>query len=680
MNHFNATVKDGKLINTRRGLQVSRQKFNGISFVNSCPQASTPSTQAKFPQASGSSSQRTITFVESEEEPSRRTPRVEQWRGTLEVPGRRKQRRKAASKDPSSGESSRGSSRAPSTSSTDYLSSLTPVVRLDGRPSPAHDFSFRLPLAMLESPKTTPGKPREVSAEDWDLFRVYWERVPRKIYPYEDIMTYNPSRAHEFYSSMLEVGGTSSVHCVLMSGCISQAVLSAEIDSKGYAYHISKMCAILNRALDEGKPVNAATLGCISTLAANGVRLVQFSRYPPHDRDADTIFNLSSVLYVKFPLLHPQLVDGGYLGAPGERLFTRYVGRLGDWWMHILGLQQILKLRDHVDLSHPLTGSQLHKADLKGSMTLATAPLFPFTRSYPPISAILSSTIRSYIQSSLCFLLESVLPLSSPVAGSITSLALFVASIRLANQSGGAIRYDPFALTDEWLSIMNDLLANPLPLRETKTGENPFVGGRNNDVLIVRTVDYYMANQRLHKDAHIVPSPGTNSWEAALRIAGLLYIKELFADWPRNIGGYAVLLALLQQHMEIIIRETFVDVNIDPALGNGRERADKSNIWVPETASQRRAVLIFLCLFGSTACLTANENEGRYEKGDVYSREIYQRGLRLALGLSGETSMRGYLPVKDEDLLLLKVLDMRNIKGEAWDDKSELEKLLREDL
>ena len=61
-----------------------------------------------------------------------------------------------------------------------------------------------------------------------------------------------------------------------MSGCISQAVLGAEMDNKGYAYHISKMCAILNRALDEGKPVNAVTLGCISTLAANGVRLVPF--------------------------------------------------------------------------------------------------------------------------------------------------------------------------------------------------------------------------------------------------------------------------------------------------------------------------------------------------------------------------------------------------------------------
>jgi hypothetical protein len=271
---------------------------------------------------------------------------------------------------------------------------------------------------------------------------------------------------------------------------------------------------------------------------------------------------------------------------------------------------------------------------------------------------------------------------SSPVTGSITRLALFVSSIRLANQSGGAVRYDPLALTDEWLSILNDLLANPLPLRETKTGENLFFGGRNNDVLIVRIVDYYMAKQSLHKDTHTIPSPGTNSWEAALRIAGLLYIKELFADWPRNIGSYAVLLALLQQHPEAIICETFVDINIDPALGTGGG-TDGSDIWGPEPASQRRAVLVFICLFGNTACLIANENEGRYEKGHVYSREIYQRGLRLTLGLpdsNGEMGMGGDLPVKDEDLLLLKVLDMRNIKGEAWDDKTELEKLLRENL
>ncbi|KAK0622879.1 hypothetical protein B0T14DRAFT_155463 [Immersiella caudata] len=634
MNHFNATVQDGKLVNTRRGLQVSRQKFNGLSFVNSCPQVFSPSTQAsKAPQSSGSSGQRTITFVEIEDEPSRGKPRAEQWCASLEVPGRRRHRRKGASRDPSSGESSRGSSLTPSTSSMECLSSSTPAVRLEGRPSPTHDFSVRLPLTMPGYFKTAQGKPAGLSREDWELFQVYWDRVPRKIYPYEDIMTYNPARAAEFYWAMLEVDDVSSVHCVLMSGCISQAVLGAELDNKGYAYHISKMCAILNRALDEGKRVNAVTLSCISTLAANGC----------------------------------------------------YVGRLGDWWMHILGLQQILKLRDHVDLSHPLTGSQLHKADLKGSMALAIAPLLPFTRSYPPISVILPSTIRSYINSSLCFLLKPLLPPASPVTSSLTTLSLFTSSIRLANQSGGAVRYDPLALTDEWLSIMNDLLANPLPLRESKVGENPFVGGRSSDVLIARTVDYYMANQRLHKDSHITPTPGTNSWEAALRIAGLLYIKNLFPEWPRNIGGYAVLLALLQQHLEAILRETFVDANTDPGLGDGRSERDEPSTCREEAASQRKAVLIFLCLFGNTACLIANENEGRYEKGDVYSREVYHRGLRLALGVTGDNTEHlgmgeGDLSMKDEDFLLLKVLDIRNIKGEVWDDRVELEKVLKEDL
>ncbi|KAK0645883.1 hypothetical protein B0T16DRAFT_148495 [Cercophora newfieldiana] len=635
MNHFNATVKDGKLVSTRRGLQVSRQKFNGLSFVNSCPQASTDCAQTLHtsnPTAS-SSGNRTIKFVDNDDEPRQRCRTGRQTGGhldtgfTLALPERRKQRRKPALKDHSSGESSRSSSRTPSSSSGESsTSSLTPFVRYEGRPFNAHDFTVRYPVSIPT--RLGYGKPADLSDENWRLFHVYWEHVPRRIYPYEDIMTHNPARTADFYWVMLDHGNSSAIHCVLMSGSITQAVFKAEDGQKGYSYHISRMCAILNRALDEGKPVDAVTLGSISTLAQNGC----------------------------------------------------YVGRLGDWWMHILGLRQILDLRDNVDLSHPVTGSQLHKADLKGAMALAINPLLPFTKTFPLASVILPSTIRSYITSSLSSLLSPLVPHSSPVINTITSLCLFVACVRLAYQSGGAVWYDPHAFTDEWLSITYDLLAKPSPLRESTVGENPYVGGRTGDTPIIRTADHYMANQRLRKDAHIIPAPGTHDWEAALRIAGLLYLKELIPDLPQNLGGYAVLLVLLRHHLEAIIQDMAldVDVNIDPALVTGDADSEISAVCRVDARAQRKAVLVFLCVVGNTVSLIANENEGRYEKGDVYERGVYQRGLRLALGVDGEG---GNPPARNEgDLLLLKVLDMRNIKEEKWDDRVAVEELLVEGL
>jgi len=362
--------------------------------------------------------------------------------------------------------------------------------------------------------------------------------------------------------------------------------------------------------------------------------------------------------------------------------------------MHMGGLRNILDIRDPIDLSHPMTSSTIHRyvfttiydiydskplprAGLRGAAALAITPLIPFNKTYPLVSLILPSTIRSYITSSISYLLGPLLPLFSLTPASLTSLSLLASAVRLASQSAGAVSYDAYALTDEWLSVTYDLLAKPAPLREIEVGENPFVGGRTNDMSGMSTAETYMANHRLYENAHIVPAAGTHDLEAALRIAGLLYLKELLPDWPRNIGGYAVLLTLLQYHLESIMREGLTD----PALHAQKDR--ESAVSRVDSSSQRKATLIFLCLMGNTACLFGNENEGRYEKGDPYPRDVYQRCLRNVLGVEGNcegAQMRIEDLVQEEDLLLLKVLDMRNIKGEDWDDRVAMQELLVEEL
>lgn len=336
-------------------------------------------------------------------------------------------------------------------------------------------------------------------------------------------------------------------------------------------------------------------------------------------------------------------------------------------------------------------------------MALATTPYLPLSPQYPPASVILPGPIRSQAAASFPHILAPLLPPSSPVPAVLASLSILASTVRLARHSAGAVAFDPHHLNEESLSVAHQLLTNPCPLREAcgDGDDNPFIsGGSNSSAPSARPVDSYMANHRLRPGAHIVPWAGSDSLEAALRISGLLYLKELLPDWPRNLGGYAVLLELLRQHVDAVMLQGAIDPLLDMYGGGGggndddpyceyyshtpvRGRDTTTASWKdaafiaasPKDAHERRrAALVFVCLVGNTVSLVADQNEGRYLPGDRYRRDVYQRCLRDVLGGGGETMRR------ESDFALLRLLDMRNIKGEKWDDRVALENLLEEHL
>lgn len=273
MDHFNATIKNGKLVRTRRGLQVSRQKFNGLSFVNASPQDPSfspgPSSSTAAEATVSRAPQPEITFIEEEFGPqsegqgSSRKDDEQRDLSDTSSQGTR-QRRKAAR---------RLKSPAPSRTGTPSQRSPTPLT---GRPSQLghssiHQDMLQLGLGFDHEDIRVPEPQNAFSCEDWEKFERFLDSTPRSLYPYENLLTHNPARVSDFYSVVAE--DEAARHCVIMAGGIADAVINSDPRPNCLAYHISKICSILNKKLDQDQAVDVATLHSIATLARMGVRL-----------------------------------------------------------------------------------------------------------------------------------------------------------------------------------------------------------------------------------------------------------------------------------------------------------------------------------------------------------------------------------------------------------------------
>ncbi|KAK4231499.1 hypothetical protein QBC38DRAFT_224347 [Podospora fimiseda] len=605
MDHFNSTVKDGKLVNTRRGLQVSRQKFNGISFVNTSAQDPSPSAsdssvktdssraplrQIKFVER-GSDTVRSggteISFISDSgqgKKPRRRA--ANNPRGEQQQQQQQQQQRLTNSPTPGYAScSSRSSSLTPSCTgeqqqglgSQPGFSAIDPRIIASPTPSSSSSWATQDAITTLS-----------LSDDEWRLFQHYYPQIPHQAYPYEDILAYNPIRVDDFYN--LVTSDIAALHCVLMCGTIAQAVVNSETDPKGFAYHISKICAILNRKLDQkNRAADAITLHCIASLARMGC----------------------------------------------------YVGRLDHWHMHMRGLQKVLDVNGGLGGLPPWLLEEIHTADLKGAAALASTPYLPFQRRH--FQTILPVDVHEYASSTLNSLLRP-LGVMQEVIDVMASLAALGSAVRLARHSGRTVTFDPQLFTEEWQTIMYSLITRPGPLRETSastdpTGVNPYFSGiPSTDATAMPSsnstaTENYMANHRLRPSIPVVAARTGNHLESALRIVGLLYLKELLPDWPRNLGGYAVLLSLLRQHLGAVVGQ-FGDIG--PVLQPNQ--------------AQLRPVATFLAMMGNLASRLADDNEGTTSMDDRYERRVFRDCLRDVAGLRDE-----------EDLVLIRLFDLRSL-------------------
>ncbi|KAK3692717.1 hypothetical protein B0T22DRAFT_447978 [Podospora appendiculata] len=279
MDHFNSTVRDGELVNTRRGLQVSRQKFNGLSFVNTYPQIPTPELSADVDPGSSSSA-----VADPSKPPQRRFKFVD--KNTSHRPSRSKAQSHDTEPPDNNFPPDLGHGKRPRRSNLHQHRSTTATTSPSSSQTPPHSSSAK--DSQVSSPSinqdipTGPGPgvydprgdprgwpatdlPFGISEEHWRLFHQYFAHLPIKLYPYEDVLTYNPARSHDFYAMVVQ--DVAALYNVLMCGSITTAVLTSETNSKSLDYYISMECAILNRKLDQNKAVDQVALLCIAGLA-----------------------------------------------------------------------------------------------------------------------------------------------------------------------------------------------------------------------------------------------------------------------------------------------------------------------------------------------------------------------------------------------------------------------------
>ncbi len=278
MDHYNVTVqRDGALVATRRGMQVSKQKYHGISFVNaSCPQsapgARPPANGPPLDFSKPPQQQQRWRFVTKDKEPRRPTGKPRPNKPAKTSPPRAPVAPvPAPACKPESDEDEqqkRGQSRGGA------LAFYTVAADAGGLPPQLPVWaSFRLPLVEKEQ----------------QLFHNFFNLVPKKMYPYEDILTYNPTRSRDFF--WMVVQDEAAINCVLMCNSMFRSVLSGRTMSEELAYYVSKVCAIINRQLDgQPKKISSITLECITTLALMAVSLLRF-RPPPFPTSDPTPFS-----------------------------------------------------------------------------------------------------------------------------------------------------------------------------------------------------------------------------------------------------------------------------------------------------------------------------------------------------------------------------------------------------
>jgi len=269
MDHFNITVsKDGALVATRRGLQVSKQKHRGLSFVNSY--APPPDPVPRPPAVPGTPAPASVDLGQ---------PLVQRWRFVSKDPEPRKAAAAKTAGSERSGQTRKAPRRAgpkapPAANRLPTPNSTSSDSDRDDAGVPGQ-FNFNL----VPEPGAAPPSrslpdwttvPLPLSERDQRLFFNFYALVPRKMYPFEDLFTYNPARSPEFFRMI--IGDAAAIHCVLMCNSMFRSVLSGKMDSEELAYLIAKICAIINRQLGEmPKTIPNITLECITTLALMGV-------------------------------------------------------------------------------------------------------------------------------------------------------------------------------------------------------------------------------------------------------------------------------------------------------------------------------------------------------------------------------------------------------------------------
>ncbi|KIH92984.1 hypothetical protein SPBR_02317 [Sporothrix brasiliensis 5110] len=578
------------------------------------------------------------------------------------------------------------------------------------------------------------------------LFHQFFQLIPRKLYPFEDLLQYNPTRSSEFY--WMVVQDRAAVRCVLLCGAMLRAVLGGANTSDELALEVSNVCRIVNQQLalhqkEHDKHAETAnSTGGDSDDDDNNADRMQLAapfRSSPSPSPSPPA-SPSSASSHRRRRRHHVIPEMTLECITTLALMGGSTGRYDHWHLHMQALSKMVELnggRRFINEVRPALLFKMRKTDLKGAMSLAIRPYLPFdTRRFPNISdTVLLDVTRQDIRASASALFAnpaSPCGVAPVVSQTLAALCVFVQAVQLVRdlaRSTAPLPLDPYCFSEELYWLQHHLVSQPGPLRQdvtpqdaaaahgaataaiqaqpTLTASSPTLSSfpspsistasapsqapRPNTLLPVDTsrlqTESYVRNHRVPLAAlYIIPapaatpsSPTSTCLEPAMRIGGILYLKEFFPDFPRNLGGYAILLHLLRWH-----------------LGEG-DVFDVSLL----TNRSARALLLWICLVGDTVSRLANNNEERRNPVEQYDRRVFRDRLADlvrtspvvegtspsavamtdvdALSTLNLSAMDGVDRLPESDWALCRLLDLGKIEqlGE-WNDRQAVLNILLE--
>jgi hypothetical protein len=256
MDHENMSVRDGKVVTTKRSLGYSKQKHNGTTFVN----LSHAGDEAKPPVAPRHSASADVTFLSNLD--GRRKPRISK---NLTGP-----RKKEATKS--------------TTAATDSADSCTTPARALS-PTSIHDHQqIHGSASIIPGP---PGwslynLPKQFPDSSKRLFHIcftYGSIIAFPLYEFE-ILTHNPLRSPEGYRALVQ--DPTAVQCALAMGALYDTVRSGKQDSQDLLSSTLQLYPLINEKLGTRKGTRStnSTMIVISVLAMIAVRLPAHIYFP----------------------------------------------------------------------------------------------------------------------------------------------------------------------------------------------------------------------------------------------------------------------------------------------------------------------------------------------------------------------------------------------------------------
>ncbi|WQF75499.1 hypothetical protein CDEST_00513 [Colletotrichum destructivum] len=445
------------------------------------------------------------------------------------------------------------------------------------------------------------------------------------MYPYEQILQYNPVRRAHFLESIKI--STARLNYVLMSASGIETFTSGELTSPGLVFWLSHVCSVVNDHLSDRKmgwELDEGILECVATMA---------------------IF--------------------GYSG-----------GRADHWNVHMNGHKQLTELHGGMQRSWGYLLNSIRRADVRGAAALGLTPHLDYHRFFEAPSKMLSLRLRTEISRDMSGILYCC-GVQTNVVNAMTSMSLFAGVLRAASSSPTReMLFDPEAFIEEWLWCEYQLVKYPGPLRSDcssacrRLPDKLYIAA---DLGSSEAVAEVMVETLR---AQPVPPLVGNLLESALRAAAIMYIEVLVPDEPGSPLAHAILLNLLSALVQTIVQclqERQSKTRNEKPRGNSCDDDDDDDDCLPSTATSK-PVLIWICIVGFVVSKLYETDLAA--RGILFDRACYGQCLAMIVGLEPEDVDR----LRDEDLALCRVLDARGLRIQPCDERVILKGLLNEHL